>query len=158
MGSLDLEYSRAAITDIDLLTETRIIVLRAANKLSQSVDMTEVRNQSYAYYQQALTKETHIAYLAFDGEEVVGTGGVSFFRVMPTFHNSSGYKAYIMNMYTKPEYRRKGIAYRILDTLVADSKRKGISAISLEATDMGRPLYKAYGFANMNNEMEYVQS
>lgn len=42
-----------------------------------------------------------------------------------------------MNMYTKPEYRRKGIAYKTLDMLIKDSKSKGISAISLEATEMG---------------------
>ena len=43
-----------------------------------------------------------------------------------------------MNMYTKPEYRRKGIAYKTLDMLIKDIKSKGISAISLEATEMGR--------------------
>ena len=45
----------------------------------------------------------------FDGSRFVGTGGVSFFQVMPTYHNPSGKKAYIMNMYTIPEYRRNGI-------------------------------------------------
>ena len=73
---------------------------------------------------------------------------------MPTYHNPSGNKAYIMNMYTDPEYRRKGIAIRILDRLVKDSKRRGITAISLEATDMGRPLYEKYGFVAMDHEME----
>ena len=58
--------------------------------------------------------------------------------VMPTYNNPSGTKAYIMNMYTKPEYRRKGIAYKTLDMLIKDIKSKGISAISLEATEMGR--------------------
>ncbi len=59
-----------------------------------------------------------------------------------------------MNMYTKPEYRRKGIAIKILDILVKESNNKGITAISLEATDMGRPLYEKYGFVKINNEME----
>ena len=59
-----------------------------------------------------------------------------------------------MNMYTKPEYRRKGIAIKMLDILVKESNNKGITAISLEATDMGRPLYEKYGFVKMNNEME----
>ena len=45
-------------------------------------------------------------------------------------------------MNTKPLYRRKGIAYKTLDMLVTEAKRKGITAISLEATDMGRPLYE----------------
>ena len=58
---------------------------------------------------------------------------------MPTYNNPSGTKAYIMNMYTKPEYRRKGIAYKTLDMLIKDIKSKGISAISLESTEMGRP-------------------
>ena len=51
---------------------------------------------------------------------------------MPTYNNPSGTKAYIMNMYTKPEYKT-------LDMLIKDIKSKGISAISLEATEMGRP-------------------
>lgn len=57
-------------------------------------------------------------------------------------------------MYTAPEYRRKGIAYKTLDMLVKDAKSRGITAISLEATAMGRPLYEKYGFVKMNDEME----
>ena len=75
-------------------------------------------------------------------------------ELMPTYHNPSGNKAYIMNMYTNPEYRRLGIAYKTLDMLIRDTKSKGITAISLEATDMGRPLYEKYGFVKMNDEME----
>lgn len=59
-----------------------------------------------------------------------------------------------MNMYTNPKYRRKGIAYKTLDMLIKEIKSKGISSISLEATDMGRPLYEKYGFVKMNSEME----
>ena len=36
-----------------------------------------------------------------------------------------------------------------------EAKDKGIFAISLEATDMGRPLYEKYGFVKMEYEMEY---
>lgn len=151
---MNLTYKKATIEDIDILTETRIEVLRAANKLTRDTDMSEVKKQSYHYYKKALCDGTHIAYLIFDDSQFVGTGGVSFFQVMPTYHNPSGKKAYIMNMYTKPEYRRKGIAYKTLDMLIRDSKSKGITAISLEATAMGRPLYEKYGFVKMNDEME----
>ena len=151
---MNLIYKKATIEDIDLLTETRIEILRAANQLSEDTDMSEVRKQSYEYYKQSLGDGTHIAYLIFDESQFAGAGGVSFFQVMPTYHKPSGKKAYIMNMYTKPEYRRMGIAYKTLDMLVRDAKRTGITAISLEATEMGRPLYEKYGFIDMNNEME----
>lgn len=147
-------YKRATIEELELLTETRIEVLRAANQLSENVDMTEVKEQSYRYYKEALCDGTHIAYLIFEEEDFAGAGGISFFQVMPTYHNPTGRKAYIMNMYTKPKYRRQGIAYKTLDLLVKEARSRGITAISLEATDMGRPLYEKYGFVEMEHEME----
>ncbi len=154
---MDLIYKRATLEDINTLVETRIEVLRAANKLCADTDMGEVERQSYLYYQKALSDGSHIAYLVFDESGCIGTGGVSFFQVMPTYHNPSGKKAYIMNMYTNPKYRRKGIAYKTLDMLIKEIKSKGISSISLEATDMGRPLYEKYGFVKMNSEMELLE-
>lgn len=151
---MNLTYKRATPEDIDILVKTRTEVLRAANKLCADTDMSEVERQSYRYYQKALCDGSHIAYLVFDENCCIGTGGVSFFQVMPTWHNPSGNRAYIMNMYTDPKYRRKGIACKTLDMLVKDARSKGISSISLEATDMGRPLYEKYGFVKMNHEME----
>ena len=149
-----LIYRKATIDDLEILTETRLEVLRAANQLSDDVDMSEVKRNSFEYYQEALRNESHVAYLVFDEEMFVGAGGISYFQVMPTYHNPTGRQAYIMNMYTKPDYRRRGIAFRTLDLLVADARAKGITAISLEATDMGRLLYAKYGFIKMNDEME----
>lgn len=151
---MSFHYQKATLEDIDLLTKTRIQVLRAANKLPEDADLSEVERQSYNYYRKALADGTHTAYLVFDEDVFVGAGGISYYCVMPTFHNPSGKKAYIMNMYTVPEYRRRGISYRTLDLLVQEAKSKGILSISLEATEMGRPLYEKYGFVQMNHEME----
>lgn len=154
---MNVIYKKATMDDIDILTKSRIEVLRAANKLAEDVDMSEVEKWSYDYYKKALLDGTHTAYLVFDDDRFIGAGGVSYFRVMPTYHNPSGNKAYIMNMYTNPDYRRLGIATKTLELLVADAKEKGVQAISLEATDMGRPLYEKFGFVKMNDEMELTR-
>lgn len=121
---------------------TRIIVLRAANKLPDDVDMFQVEQESRAYYEKALISREHITYLVYDNGKFIGAGGVSFYQVMPTYHNPKGKKAYIMNMYTAPKYRRQGIALHTLDLLVKDAKEQGVSQIGLEATDMGMSLYE----------------
>lgn len=152
--NMEYIYKRAGLNDIELLVKTRLEVLRAANRLDADAEMTLVERQSMEYYEEALQADTHVAYLVFDGERFVGAGGVSFFRVMPTYHNPTGRKAYIMNMYTTPDYRRKGIAYHTLELLVEEAMNRGVKHISLEATDMGRPLYERYGFVKMDYEME----
>ena len=151
-----MEFRVATLNDLDLLTTSRIEVLRAANKLDASTDMANVEKESYNYYKKALEDNTHYAILVMEDDNFIGAGGVSFYSVMPTYHNPSGKKAYIMNMYTAPDYRRQGIAYKTLDMLVKVSKERGINQISLEATEMGRPLYEKYGFVKMESEMELV--
>ena len=148
------EYKKATIEDTDELVRTRITVLRAANKLSDDVDMSLVEKESYEYYKRALETGEHIGYLVYDNGTFIGAGGVSFYQVMPTYHNSTGKKAYIMNMYTAPEYRRQGIAFHTLDLLMNDAKKQGVLQIALEATDMGRALYERYGFVKMEDKME----
>lgn len=59
-----------------------------------------------------------------------------------------------MNMYTTPEYRRRGIVFHILDLLVQDTKEQGMSQISLEATQMGQLLYEKYRFVKMEDEID----
>lgn len=151
------EYKKAIIADIDELVRTRIIVLRTANKLSNDVDMSLVEKESYEYYKNALETSEHIAYLVYDNETFIGAGGVSFYQVMPTYHNPTGKKAYIMNMYTAPAYRRQGIAFHTLDLLVKVIRKQGVSQITLEATEMGRPLYEKYRFVKMEDEMELIK-
>ena len=151
-----MEFRIATLNDLDLLTTSRIEVLKAANKLDASTDMANVEKESYNYYKKALEDNTHYAILVMENDKFIGAGGVSFYSVMPTYHNPSGKKAYIMNMYTAPDYRRQGIAYKTLDMLVKMSKERGIDQISLEATEMGRPLYEKYGFVKMESEMELV--
>ena len=153
-----IKYKKATIEDIDELTATRIEVLRAANKLDSDADMSEVERQSREYYTKALNDGSHTAYLVYDENKFIGAGGVSYYRVMPTYHNQRGEKAYIMNMYTRPEYRRQGIARRMLDILINDAKSRGISFITLEATQMGKPLYEKAGFVPLKDEMILPES
>ncbi|WP_462414944.1 GNAT family N-acetyltransferase [Eisenbergiella tayi] len=150
---MNLTYRKAAFDDIDILTKTRTQVLRAANELEEDADMSAVEKETYDYYLTALKDGSHSAFLVFDRGIFVGAGGISFYRVMPTFHNTTGKKAYIMNMYTHPDYRRRGIACHVLQLLTEEAKEKGVSHITLEATKAGRYLYEKFGFVRMEDEM-----
>ena len=65
-------YKQATVAGLDLLTETRVRVLLAANGLPDHTDMEEVRRQTRRYYQTALPDGSHIVYLVFDGSRFAG--------------------------------------------------------------------------------------
>lgn len=77
---MNLIYKKATIEDIDILTKTRVEVLRAANKLSADTNMEEVRRQSYDYYKNALCNGMHIAYLVLAETRLSVRVASAFFR------------------------------------------------------------------------------
>ena len=64
-----IEYRWAAPDMLELLVATRIEVLRAANRLDDAADLTEVEAQSRLYYQRALADGSHAGLLALELED-----------------------------------------------------------------------------------------
>ena len=61
----------------------------------------------------------------------------------------------ILNVYTRPEYRRQGLGRRLTGTAVDWCRANGVATVILHASDEGRELYRSLGFAP-TNEMRLV--
>ena len=70
-----------------------------------------------------------------------------------TFSHPTGRRAHLMNVYTKPDYRRKGISKKMVEMIIDEAKENGVTEISLDATEMGRTLYETLGFTASNECM-----
>jgi len=66
-----------------------------------------------------------------------------------------GRQATIVNVFTEPEWRRRGIAGLLIKEIIAWSKREHLDRLLLHASDEGRCLYERLGFI-ANNEMRFV--
>lgn len=94
--------------------------------------------------------------LAFDGENAVGCATICYVQVMPTFSHPTGKRAHIMNVYVREEFRRRGIAREMMKMLLDEAKSRGVTQITLDATESGRPLYQALGFESSEEFMELI--
>lgn len=150
---MDITLKKVALADLDILVETRMEVLRTVYELDENTNISELEKETADYYAKSLVNGNHIAYLIFVGDVLAGTGGISFYRVMPTYDNPTGEKAFVMNMYTRQKFRRKGIASKTLEALLKDAKERGITHVGLEASDMGKAMYIKFGFALSEEEL-----
>ncbi len=87
--------------------------------------------------------------LTADGE-AVASGGAVIDRHPPGPSNFTGEIGYIMNIVTVPAHRRRGLARRMMNTIIDWLSARGIRRIALHATERGRPLYHELGFADSN--------
>lgn len=144
---------RATLDDLDSLVDLRIEFLREAEQVRDDADTSQLQRTLLGYLRKHLAEGTFIAWLAQEGEEIVGTSGICFYSVPPTFGNPSGEVAYIMNMYTKPGWRRKGIGQTLLTKLLEEAAARGVRKVTLDTTSLGRPIFEKYGFRAKDNEM-----
>jgi GNAT superfamily N-acetyltransferase len=92
--------------------------------------------------------------LVIDKNEAVACATICYAAYLPTLCHPAGNRAHIMNVYTRETYRRKGIAKRMVEMLIEEAKEKGFTHISLDATEMGKPLYASLGFQASDEYME----
>lgn len=144
-----IKYIIASKDNIDVLIQSRLEMLRVVNELSSDYMFSdEFIAESREYFKNA--DQTTV--LAVD-KAVVGCASLCYIKLMPTFSHPTGKRAHLMNVYTKSEYRRQGIAYKMINILINEAKEKGVTEISLDTTKQGRALYKKCGFVESNECM-----
>lgn len=137
-----VKFMIASKGDMELLMRSRLEMLRVVNGLpSDYAFSSELVDKSREYFE----NENQTTVLAMD-QDVIGCATICYLKMMPTFSHPTGKRAHIMNVYTRREYRRQGIAFHMLEMLIEEAKERGVTEISLDATEAGRPLYKKCGF------------
>lgn len=136
-------YRKTTKADMKILMKLRLEMLREVNGLSGEYEYDEnFIFESRRYFESG--EQTTV--IASDGETLVGCASLSYTWIMPTFSHPTGNRAHLMNVYIRADYRRRGISKKMVEILIDEAKENGVTEISLDATEMGRPLYESLGF------------
>lgn len=92
------------------------------------------------------------AWVAEANGQVVAGGAIVIHSAPPTIRNLDGREGYIMNVATLPQWRCQGIATALLHVMLDALRAADITAVSLHASEEGRPIYVRAGFW-ASNEM-----
>ncbi len=150
---MQVSIREAGLEDIELLMEWRIRALCEVFGVLPDA-LNAIVPQCRRYYLEEIPAGGHIACFAVCGETVVGCGGICLYREMPSPENPNGRCGYLMNIYTQPEYRSRGIGRMTVRWLIDRARENGVSKIFLETSQQGEALYRALGFTDMSGYLQ----
>ena len=148
---MEIAYRRLEEKDLDTFIAMRINQLREEGA-KEDIDL---RPALADYYKRHIADGTFVSWLAVDGDKIIGTSGMSIVEKPPYFGCPSGKLGLLSSMYTNPNYRRKGIAKKLLSLVVDEARKAGCGAVHITASDMGVLLYTDFGFKKNGNFMYY---
>ncbi len=148
---MNLIYRRLTLNDLDTFIDMRINQLQEEG----AKPIFDLKPQLLEYYTKHLKDGTFVSWVATDSDKIVATSGMSFVEKPPYYSNPTGKIGLLSSMYTLKEYRRLGIAKKLLTKVVKDAKDYGCGTVHITASNMGVLLYTDFGFKKNGNFMQY---
>ena len=147
----------ATIHDADLIARHRVRMFQDMGLVPQHLFhafLAKVRD----HIRDGIARGEYVGWLIAepaDEQKIIAGAGVALRELPPipipsgkggAIQIYTGQQALIVNVYTEPEWRRRGYARQLLETIVAWCRERAINSVVLHASDDGRALYEKLGF------------
>jgi GNAT superfamily N-acetyltransferase len=121
-----------------------------------------LRAKARAHLEEWLASGDYVGWLATPADQlemVVGGAGVQLQPILPRPVDAAtigeGRQGTVVNVFTEPQWRRRGIAGLLIKEIITWSKDEHLDRLLLHASNKGRSLYERLGCI-AGNEMRFV--
>lgn len=144
-------YRTADLSEIPVLIALRRRQLidesiRDEGRQEEEFETVDASAEMAAFFEKKMRDGSMIEWVAEEEGEIIATSAVLFYEFPPSLDYPNGMKAYIANMYTKPAFRGRGIATALIEKLVQEAEKRGVTRLWLSASSQGKPVYIRSGF------------
>jgi len=147
-----LETRAATLADAALIASHRRAMFASMGGFDEPV-LDEVRRASEPWTARLMDEDKYLGWITEDDKRPIASAGMLILDWPPhPLDPTGGARAYLLNVFVEPEYRRRGLARVLLEFCVAEARRRNIRVVSLHASREGAPLYEQLGF-KPSNEM-----
>ena len=100
----------------------------------------------------------YLGWIAEENGRAAGSAGMLILDWPPhPLHPAAGERAYLLNVYVNPEFRRRGLAHQLLQCCMAEARARHIRVVTLHSSEAGRSVYEKFGF-HPTSEMMFVDA
>jgi GNAT superfamily N-acetyltransferase len=150
--STDILIRKAQAGDIESILEHRSKMFAEMGFSPQQVRVA-IERARHEFYRGILGNNFH-AWLAKVGEKVVAVSAV-LLQDWPSHPSQleTHRRAYVINVFTQPEYRGLGVARKMMAEIIAWAKRQRHGALWLHPSEQAKSFYEEMGFV-LTTEMK----
>ena len=145
-----MELRKITRNDLDSLVKNRVEFVSSIRMIE---DLDGFEKATKAYFEKYLETEELIGYVFVEDGKICSVALLSISFSMPRPSSPNGKVGELLNVYTLSEYRRRGLAQKVIEQIIKAAKEEGVSTISLDYTKDGYPLYVHLGFETLDNKM-----
>ena len=151
---------QASVADAAVIAGHRVAMFRDMGLVPSDALATRLLSASTSALIDLLRTGSYVGWLASDGMERVIAGAGAHLKVqLPRISDDGGRVVaealpLVVNVYTEPDWRHRGVARALMETLMAWARAGGFDRVVLHASDDGRSLYTSLGFVP-TNEMRW---
>ena len=148
---MSIGLRKAGLEDMESLLRLRIDYLNEDRGNLTHEEETTIKVQLEKYFLKHIPNGTFIGIFAETDGLIVSVAYLAISEKPANTVFITGITGTLLNVLTHPEYRRKGIATKVIDKIIEEAKAVRVSHIDLSATLGGKGLYEKMGFKESNN-------
>jgi GNAT superfamily N-acetyltransferase len=108
----------------------------------------QIENSLKNYFNEHINKNDFIGIIAEYNGIITSVAYLLITEKPAIPHFINGKTGTLINVFTYPEYRKKGIAKKLINEIIKEAKEKGVGFIELMSTEAGYYFFKNLGFNN----------
>ncbi len=139
-----MEFKR--INDIETLVEMRMTYISYDFPDTSDEELSKIATVLPEYFKKHIDKDM-FAFAAVENGIVISGAFLVIIEKPANPAFPTGKVGNVLNVFTLEQYRRKGIAARVMKMLIDYAKNIKLDFLELKATSDGYPLYKKLGFS-----------
>lgn len=146
---MDYVIRAAELVDAPVIVEHRRAMFADMGHRDEAA-LTAMSRDFEPWLRRKMASGEYMAWFAEADTGVVAGAGVWLMDWPPHISGGSAPRANLLNVYTAPEWRRRGVARELVNIAIAWCRERGVAIVILHASEEGRPLYEALGFVRTN--------
>ena len=149
-------YRLATEGDLEALAMMRWDFRTKEEGAPEGIDKNQFLLACTEFLHDGLSSRQWFYWLAVDGENIVAHVFVQLIRKIPKPERLDDRYGYITNVYTKPDFRGRGIGHKLMTKVTAWAEQEDLDTLIVWPSEESVSFYQRLGFQVENEVMEYV--